>query len=468
MYVDVKHKEFRLMKSTTENAESKIPNADLSGKEFKILPKTSELRLKLANKAKMEPEFKFYALYDKMFRFDVLKSAWFLVYANQGGPGIDGVTLKQVLENDPFKLLEEIQRGLKAHTYKPMPVKRVHIPKGDGKTRLMGIPTVKDRIVQQAVLLILEPIFEADFQECSFGYRPGRSAHQALDKIEENLKTGRLQVYDADLKGYFDSIPHDKLMLGLQQRIADRHVLKLIRMWLTAPIVETDKSGRSTKQHPKNGTPQGGVISPLLANSFLHWFDKAFHGENGPAEFARARLVRFADDFVVQAKHMTGRIKDWIERILETRMGLEINREKTKVVDMKKEGQTLDFPGYSFRYDQSLFKRGPKYLNRMPSRKSMQKARDKIREITSSRNCGLPIDVVVYRLNNFLRGWSNYFSRGYPKKAYRAIDNYVQYRLFKHLRRRSQRSLRPPEGVSWYNFIYERLKVFRLCAKERH
>jgi RNA-directed DNA polymerase len=440
--------------------------SDLSEKERKILPKIAELRGKLAEKAKMEPEFKFYALYDKVFRIDVLKSAWFFVYHNKGGPGIDGVTVDDVLENDPFLYLEEIQRELQSHSYKPQPVKRVHIPKGDGKTRPLGIPTVKDRIVQQAVLLILEPIFEADFRECSYGFRPGKSTHQALDAVQEHLKSGRREVYDADLKGYFDSIPYEKLMKGLEQRIADQKILKLIRMWLTAPIVEIDKRGKKRTQYPKQGTPQGGVVSPLLANSFLHWFDKAFHGPNGPAEFAKAKLVRYADDFVVLAKYQTKRIKDWIERVVESRLGLVINREKTKIVDMENKGETLDFLGYSFRYDNSRYQGKGKYLNRIPSRKSMQKARDKIRDITSSRNGGLPIGVVVDRLNNFLRGWSNYFRYGYPAMAFRDIDTFVEYRLFKHCKRRSRRSLRPPEGTNRYAFIHEGLKVIRQCAKD--
>ena len=213
-------------------------------------------------KAKREPNFRFYVLYDRIFRFDVLRSAWYLVLENKGGPGIDGVTIQQVLESDPFKLLEEIQEELRTKTYKPLPIKRVHIPKGNGKTRPLGIPTVKDRIVQQAVLLILQPIFEEDFLDCSHGFRTGHPAHEALDNIEDNLKQGRCQVYDADLKGYFDSIPRDKLMIGLEQRIADRSLLKLIRMWLKAPVIETDKQGRKSGHRPKKGTPQGGVISP--------------------------------------------------------------------------------------------------------------------------------------------------------------------------------------------------------------
>ncbi|MDO5582374.1 MAG: reverse transcriptase domain-containing protein, partial [Planctomycetia bacterium] len=219
------------------------------------------MRRKLAEKAKREPKFRFYALYDRIYRLDVLTSAWNIVLRNDGGPGIDRKTLDEIKKTGPGALLLEIQKELKSKTYRPEPVKRVHIPKGNGKTRPLGIPTIKDRIVQQATLLILEPIFEQDFLDCSYGFRPGRSAHQALDEIEKNLKMGRTTVYDADLKGYFDSIPHDKLMKAVEMRIADRTVLHLIRMWLTTPIIEKDEQGRTTKTRPHQGTPQGGVIS---------------------------------------------------------------------------------------------------------------------------------------------------------------------------------------------------------------
>jgi RNA-directed DNA polymerase len=321
---------------------------------------------------------------------------------------------------------------------------------------------VRDRVVQMAVLLILEPIFEADFLDCSFGFRPGKSAHDALDAIEANLKSGRREVYDADLKGYFDSIPREKLMAGLQTRIADRSVLKLIRGWLETPVIEEDERGRRSGHRPRQGTPQGGVISPLLANAFLHWFDRAFHGANGPAHWAKARLVRYADDFVVMARYVGPRITQWIERVLEDRLGLELNQEKTSVVDVGEEGKTLDFLGYSFRYQTDLHGRGWQYLNRFPSKKSLAKARAAIRDLTDSRYGGLPIGLLVGRLNRYLIGWSNYFGTGYPRQAFRSINRYVHLRLMRHLKRRSQRSLRPPEDLSWYAFIYQRLGVVQL------
>jgi RNA-directed DNA polymerase len=269
-------------------------------------------------------------------------------------------------------------------------------------------------------------------------------------------------VYDADLKGYFDSIPHDKLLACMRMRVVDGSVLKLIRMWLKSRVVEPESEGKPGKwSRPRKGTPQGGVISPLLSNLYLHWFDKMFHRADGPAQWAGAKLVRYADDFVVLARYQGTRLTGWIESKLEGWLGLEINREKTRVVKLKEEGASLDFLGFTFRYDEDLKRRGWRYLNVRPSEKALKKEREKLHEMTNHRQCFKPIPELIAGLNRHLKGWKNYFDFGYPRQAFREINTYIRYRLKQHLRRRSQRPFRPPEGVTYYQQI-QRLELVEL------
>lgn len=447
---------------TTEKGQVEIPEAFMDN--HKRLPEPLfTLRKKLYIKAKQEPKFRFYALYDRIYRQDVLAAAWAQVVTNNGSPGVDGVSIKMIQTSSEREasFLEEIRQSLKEKSYRPQAVRRVMIDKANGGQRPLGIPTLRDRIVQTATKLILEPIFEADFLDTSYGFRPKRSAHQALDAITEQLHQGRNAIYDADLKGYFDSIPHDKLMACVEMRITDRSVLKLIRQWLKAPIEEKGGKGKP-RQRKGEGTPQGGVISPLLANLYLHWFDKRFHQKGGPAQFVNARIIRYADDFVIMARYIGTGITDWVEAIAEDWMGLTINRDKTKIVNLCQPKAVLNFLGYSYRYDKDLRGRDQKYLNLFPSKDACARRREKVRQQLQPKTSHVPIPQLIGQLNSQLKGWAGYYSKGYPRKSYREMNWFVQRRLTKHLKRRSQRPYRPRKGETWYQHLYRNLGLVQL------
>jgi RNA-directed DNA polymerase len=433
--------------STTEEA-----GVELSFREAMLPPSLQELRQKLGRKAKQQKRLRFYSLYGLVCRADTLQAAWAAVRRNDGAPGVDGMTIDAIAASPEGEaaFVSEIERSLRERTYRAQAVRRVYIPKANGKQRPLGIPTVRDRVVQAAVLLILEPIFEADFEDCSHGFRPGRSAHDALKAIQTHLKEGLTEVYDADLAGYFDSIPHDKLIACVRMRVVDGSVLGLIRQWLQAPVVEppTQDGKPPTVRRHDRGTPQGGVLSPLLANIYLHWFDHVFQRADGPAGWARAKLTRYADDFVVQARYVGTRLREWIEGKLEGWLGLEINREKTRVVKLSEPGKSLDFLGYTFRWDRDLQGRPWRYWNLEPSRKAQAKERATLRSLIDSHQSHTPLPELIARVNRHRRGWANYFQLGYPRQAFRQANWFVVERLTKHLHRRSQRGWRARAGVS--------------------
>ena len=404
---------------------------------------------RLARKAAAEPKFRFYRLFWWITHEQTLRCAWERVRANGGAPGVDGVTFQMIerSEGGVDGFLAGLQKELRENAYRASPLRRKYIEKANGKMRPLGIPTVKDRVVQCAVKTVIEPIFEEDFHDCSFGFRPNRSAQDAVARIAENVKKGKALAYDADLSSYFDTIPHDKLMAAVQMRISDGRVLGLIRHWLKVCVQEPNGVRISPKGR---GTPQGGVISPLLANIYLHWFETIV------SLTARAcgqvmSIVRYADDFAILARSWADGFLQRVEGILEGRMGLTVNREKTKVLDFREPHTTLTFLGYDFRMVRDrLFGTGKRYLTFGPSKKSMKRVREKIHAITHARNGLLTVEKVVGRLNKLTKGWGAFYSVGYPSKAFHAVNGYALRRMARFLNRKSQRRYRLKFADTYY------------------
>ena len=366
---------------------------------------------------------------------------------------MDGGSIEQIEREGVDAFLEEFRRELAGKSHRDGAVRPVHIPKANGKLRPLGIPNLRAPVVPTAVVLILEPIFEANFLACSHGFRPGRSAHDALEVIRANLGHGRCAVYDADMEGYFESIPHDKLMACVRLRVVDGSVLRLIEQWLNAPVEEKDENGRPRRRRNEKGTPQGGVISPLLANIYLHGFDKAFYAKDGSAQRVKAVLVRYADDFVILTREVGSGLVEFVEEKMEGLLGLKINRDKTRVINLREQGQALDFLGYSFRLDRDLFGRNLRYWNMYPSEKAVAREREKLRAMTDKSRCYQPLPELIGQLNQHLNGWADYFRPGFSREAFRKVNSYVRLRMARHLRRRSQRPWQPPKGTT----VYEQL-----------
>jgi group II intron reverse transcriptase/maturase len=422
-------------KSTNETkSERKEEKSFQTDKE-----KVQDFQRKLYQKAKQEKGFRFYVLYDKVRSMTFLRESYRRVKANKGRAGIDKKTFEEIENEGVEQYLQTIQKELETRSYKPSPVLKVYIPKANGGKRPLGIPTIKDRIVQMSCKMVIEPIFEADLEDTNYGFRPKKSASQAIEKIKENLQEGLTEIYDADIKSYFDTIPHDKLMIVISKRISDKNILHLIKMWLKSPKVENGKISGGKKN--KVGTPQGGVISPLLSNIYLNLVDKIVNKVGGTFKRIGIKIIRYADDFVLMGKQIPKEIIQRLKAILEN-MELELNEEKSKKINVEKE-QT-DFLGFTIRYNKDIHGRSKRYWNIMPSKKAEKKIRETISELLHKSNHYLP-QALVKEVNQKIRGWINYYTIpkvSYPAMSQRKLRHYLRTKLCTYYRRKSQRKSR--------------------------
>ncbi|MGH3504751.1 MAG: group II intron reverse transcriptase/maturase [Nocardioidaceae bacterium] len=376
---------------------------------------------RLYRAAERSPSRRFHALYDKVHRADVLGRAWSEVAANGGASGVDGVSIVQVEEQGVERFLDVLRGELEAGSYRPMPVRRVAIPKASGGTRNLGVPAVRDRVVQAAAKLVCGPIFEADFLDCSYGFRPKRSARQALEAIRVGVNGGRTWVVDADIAGFFDSIPSAVLRSVLEERISDRRMMKLLMGWLRAGVWTGE-----TLIHPETGTAQGGVISPLMANVVLHRLDRRWQQDHRRL----GQIVRFADDLVILCPTRE-RAEEALAMLTEilAGMGLCLAPAKTSLVDLRVAKSGFTFLGFHHRWVESFTRKGRYFLSRWPADRSVARAKDRIRSLTGRRWLRLPVGDVVRHLNRFLVGWRGYFRYGNSTMVFHDLDEFTKERL---------------------------------------
>jgi group II intron reverse transcriptase/maturase len=403
--------------------------------------KVRELQVKLYLAAKRSPSRRFHALWDRIHRRDVLERAWQQVRENRGAAGVDRITIARIEEDGVQAFLDELQEELREERYRPQPARRVYIPKrGRSEQRPLGIPRIKDRVAQTAAKLVVEPIFEADFRGCSFGFRPKRSAHQALDQIKLEVMRGGRWVIDADIRGFFDALDPQILDALLRERISDRRVLKLLRSWMRAGVLEGTILTR-----PEVGSPQGSPISPLLANVYLNALDRAWEDRHG----GFGVLVRYCDDLLILCRTRAQAEAAMVQlRALLAELRLELAEDKTRIVCVNEEGRGFDFLGFHHRMVQSFSKPGFRFLARWPSARAMQAARQKISELTDRRLLLLPLEDVVANLNRFLAGWAGYFRRGNSTTQFHKLDLYTAERLARWIGKR-HKARRPLHYGFW-------------------